>query len=76
MLNLLSIDGDLMGVVKPAGGRLAVLLEGVQRVRASGSLGAIWAHGLDELFGHAAAPDLIQTGEFLENLLSFLSNRG
>ncbi len=76
MLDLLSIDGDLLGVVKPPRERLAVFLEGVQRIRASASLDAVRANGLDMLFRHAATPDLFQTGEFLENLLSFMSNSG
>jgi hypothetical protein len=76
MLDLLPIDGDLSGIVQPTGERLAVFLEGVQRVRSAGSLAAVGTHGLNMLFGHAAAPDLLQTGEFLENLLSLLSNGG
>jgi hypothetical protein len=76
MLDLLSVDGNLGGGVKPPRDGPAVFFEGIQRVRSSGSRLAVGAYGLNMLLGHATAPDLLQTGEFPEKLLTFLSNGG
>ena len=72
-LNLLPIQG---GIGEAPGDRLGAVLAGQERIGAALDARAVLALNHEELFGERAAPQLLQAGELLEELLALVLKIG
>jgi hypothetical protein len=75
-LNLLPIQGHQVGIGQAPGDRLGAVLAGQERIGAALDARTVLALNHEELFRERAAPQLLQAGELLEELLALVLEMG